>query len=607
MLQSILEIVTSEQQAESILSNPIIELIFAVLFATFFITILIHFLLFKKLNKIRNYLKDTNRMDMEPLNTFKEQFDHRNQAESVKAETFVQEKFSSWRVFNVPVVNLIKMVQMTVSVFILIGVLGTFIGLTMSLGSINADGDQLVENVAAVLSGIDVAFYTSIAGMGFSLIMTILIKVWNTEHLLTDIMLKVESILEGNEQDGMNRLIDASETINQSILQLQQSNQQSLGKIEKAFQGFQEYTSGLQQSAADLAKFNEGLTKNLQEFQELFHNMEEVTDGFGEATEKLNNNFSSLFSYFKKMDGKNERMAKAFENTYERVKEVSTTQMDTLHEFQESVVELKDFTSSIMDRQESTQAVFEKIHQKGQDLADKMEAHNNEFKQVFGKDLESKLTGIIAYLGELSKDFNKLGDSVVQLPEALDVINRTQAEYKHLLSDRFEELKEFNRTFNQHLKAHSEDSKTFERQMTEAGNSFEKMGRQNNQLIHDINATITQLNNTFHQQDQHMEASVRVLKETLSNYVMSLEGTLGDKLGSVVRDMQQSAEQTNNEIKKEFKELQRTYEEMEQNNGRHMVQMLQELRWEIQRLNRQLTDFNQQANKNGTGLRHNDY
>src|SRR5699024_4751258 len=132
--------------------------------------------LFIKLKRIQTYLKETDRMDIEPLNRFKEQFTEMQKTESVDKETFVQEKFSNWRIFNLPVVNLIKLIQMTVSVFILIGVLGTFIGLTISLGSINSSSDQLVENVASVLSGIDVAFYTSIFGMGFSLIMTVLVK-----------------------------------------------------------------------------------------------------------------------------------------------------------------------------------------------------------------------------------------------------------------------------------------------------------------------------------------------------------------------------------------------------------------------------------------------
>lgn len=607
MLQLILELFTSEQIAKDILSNPTTELIFTILFIIFFLTLLVHLSLFTKLKKTRNYMETTNKMDMEPLHTFKAQFDRMLEEESVKPETFVQEKFSGWRVFNVPIVNLIKMVQMTVSIFILIGVLGTFIGLTISLGSINATDGQLVENIASVLSGIDVAFYTSIAGMSLSLLMTVLIKVFNTEYMLTDIMLKVESNLEGNGQDGMSQLIEVSEAINHSILHLQETNQQSLTGIENAFSGFQEYTSGLQQSAKDLATFNEGLSSNLQEFQELFHHMKDVTDGFGESTTKLNNNFDSLFSYFKKMDGKNERMAKAFENTYEKVKEVSTAQIDTLNHFEESVAELKSFTSSIMEGQETIQTSFEKITQKSSDLAEKMETHNKEFKQIFGSDLSSKLTGIITNIGELSKDFDKMGGSISQLPQALEVINQTQAEYKYLLSDRFDELKEFNRTFNSHLKAHSEESEAFEKQVHEATQTYEKLGMQNNQLINDINKTIFQMNNTFNQRENQVEASVDILKNTLSNYVAGLEGTMGGKLDQVARSINESVGLTNEGIKKEFQEIRRLSEEIGQNNSRHIQQMLQDLSREIQGLNRQLNAVGQQTGNSGVRLDQNDY
>ncbi|MFD2759767.1 MotA/TolQ/ExbB proton channel family protein [Lentibacillus juripiscarius] len=607
MLQFILELFTSEQTAKDILANPTTELIFMILFTIFFLAVLVHIGLFSKLKKLRNYITATNRLDMEPLSTFQAEYDRIRQEEPVKPETFVQEKFSSWRVFNVPVVNLIKMVQMTVSVFILIGVLGTFIGLTISLGSINATGSQLVENIAAVLSGIDVAFYTSIAGMGLSLFMTVLVKVLNTEYMLTDIMLKVESHLEGNEQDGISRLINVSETINQSIQHLQQTNQQSLTGIENAFAGFQEYTTGLQQSAKDLAAFNVGLSSNLEEFQELFHHMKEVTDGFGESTKKLNNNFDSLFSYFKKLDSKHERMAKAFENTYERVKEVSETQMDTLNRFEESVGELKSFTSSIMEEQEAMHTAFEKVTQKSNDLAERMEEHNQEFKHIFGSDLSSKLTGIITNLGELSKDFEKMGGSISQLPQALEVINQTQAEYKYLLSDRFDELKEFNRTFGNHLKAHSEQSKASERQMQETGQTYEKLSMQNNQLINEINNTISQMNQSFQQRENQVEASVDVLKNTLSNYVANLEGLLGDKLDKVARNINDSVEMTNDGIKKEFQEIRRLTEDIQQNNSRSIQQLLQDLSHEIQGLNRQLNRVGQQAEPNEGRLKKDEY
>lgn len=607
MVQSILEMFTSEQKAEAMLANPMIEGIFIFLFAAFVIAVLVHIVLFNKLKKIRNYLKDTNRMDIDPLSSFKEQFEKKQEA--VKAETFVQEKFSSWRVFNVPVVSLIKMIQMTVSVFILIGVLGTFIGLTSSLNSINLDDSDLVAGVAGVLSGIDVAFYTSIVGMSFSLIMTVLIRMLNTEFMLTDIMLMTESNLEGTEQNGLNRMIEVSETINQSILSLQETNQQSLQGIESAFTGFQEYTTGLQQSAKDLAAFNEGLSDNLGEFQELFRSMKEVTDGFGEGTTKLNKNFDSLFSYFKKMDGRNEQMTQAFENTYEKVKEVSNTQLETLNQFEDSVVDIKQFTSSIVEGQESIQAAFEKIHGKSSDLVDRMEAHNKEFKQIFGDDLTGKLAGIMTYLSELLRDFDKMGNSIGKLPDALDVINQTQAEYKHLLTDRFNELKEFNRTFNNHLKAHSSESMAFEKHIQEASRTYEQVGMKNNQLINEMNSTISQMNHTFNQRENQLEASVGVLKDTLTNYVAMLEGNLGNKLDKVAQSFGQYVNETNEGMRNEFKELRRITEATHQSNGRFIQQTLQELAREIQALDQQQNSNGSQAPKrvNGIGLDQNEY
>lgn len=603
MVESILSLFINDQRAEILVSNPLIELIFMILFVTFIIAVLIHLILFNKFKNIRNYLKNTNKMDIEPLGTFKEEFDKRQQTESIKTETFVQEKFSGWRVFNVPVISLIKMIQMTVSIFILLGVLGTFIGLTISLGSIDSDGNQLIENVVGVLAGIDMAFYTSIAGMGLSLIMTILIKVLSAEYMLTDIMLKVESNLEGNEEGSISRLVQVSETINRSILGLQDTNQKSLGEIVKSFTGFQEYTTGLQKSAEDLAHFNDGLSVNLETFKDLFDSMSDVTAGFGDATENLNHNFDSLFSYFKKMDGRNEQLAKLFENTYEKIKKVAVTQMDTLNEFENAVSELKDFISSIMKGQDHIQDSFQNVIQKSNDMVDKMTHHNKEFKQVFGEDLSSQLSGIRSYIGELSKDFDQFGHSIVKLPQALEVINETQAEYRHLLSDRFEELKEFNRSFSNHLKVHTSDSALFERNMHEASKTYEQVGVKNNQLINDINETITEMGHAFNRRENQMEVSVGILKDTLTKYVASLEGSLGNRLDQVMQNIANSVDKTNQGIKMEFTELRRLSEEVQQNNAHYTQTVLRELTQEIQGLNRLLNTFGQQAVQRNRDIR----
>lgn len=609
MVQFILEIFTSEEKAEAILSSPLIELIFMVLIVGFIIAMLVHLILFSRLNKLRNYLNETNRLDIEPLDSFQKEFQKRNEVESVAVETFVQERFSSWRVLGVPAVNLIKMIQMTVSVFILIGVLGTFIGLTISLGSINGTGDQLVENIALVLGGIDVAFYTSIAGMGFSLIMTVLLKALNTEHILTDIMLKVESNLEGNDGNNINRLIQVSEMINQSIAHLTESNQQSLGNIERAFEGFQEYTTGLQQSAKDLAAFNDRLSENLREFNQLFDQMTEVTTGFSEGTSRLNKNFDSLFDYFNKIDQKNERIVKTVEGTYEQVKEAANTQKETLKRFEEVVLDLKEFSSSILQGQQSIGDSFGQIINQSNQLVKKMDQHNKEFKQVFGSDLSSRLAGITTYLGELSREFDKLGESISDLPEALQVINQTQSEYKQLLADRFEELKHFNRTFSNHLKEHTTDSLAFERNLREVTKTFEQVSIKNNQLMQEIDSKINQMNQSYNHRENQLETSVSILKDALTNYVSSFEGTFSNRIDQVVRNISTSLDNTNENMKREFMEIRRINEQIQQTNSQALQHMLQELGREMQALIRQLSVVSQQGPSRppGIGMNQNGY
>jgi predicted nucleic acid-binding Zn-ribbon protein len=587
----------SEQQAQSILSNPLIELIFMVLFFTFIAAVFIHFILYSKLRRIRNFISDTHSLDIAPLNQFQAEFEHKNQQESVKVETFVQKKFSDWRVFNVPVVSLIKMIQMTVSVFILVGVLGTFIGLAMSLGSIDATGDQLVENVALVLAGIDVAFYTSIAGMGLSLIMTVITRVANTEYILTDIMLKTESFLEENEQDAMARLINVSETINSSINQLRETNQESLQSIVDSFKGFQEYTVGLQQSAKDLAKFNEGLTENLKDFTVIFNSVKEVTDGFDKGVTKLNKNFDQLFSYFYKMDQRNEKMTSAFTETYQKIAELTTSQTETMNHFQHSVVDLKDYFTSIAQRQESIHTAFERINAQSDQLVKTMKDNNQQFERIFGNDVSSKLSGINTYLSDLRNDFYKLGNSIERLPDELETINRAQGEYKNLLSNRFDELKQFNHEFYNHLKAHSTNSQAYEKYLNDASRYYEQLGTNNQQLLNDINRTMTQMTDSFTHRENQIDSSVGVLKDTLSRYVTNLEGTLGDKLEKVSRNIGDYVVDINDAMKREFKQIGEITEESQLRNARYLQQTLNELSQELQQLNRYLQSFSQDVQK----------
>lgn len=609
MVEFMLELFTSEQRVEAILSSSMIEFIFVVLFVMFLLALLIHFTMYNKLKTIRNHLKTTGNLNVEPLKTLKEQYEQKQKRETVKVETFVQEQFSNWRIWQVSVVSLIKMVQMTVSVFILLGVLGTFIGLTSSLGSIDLQGNDVVTGVASVLAGIDVAFYTSIVGMGFSLVMTVLLKVFNTEFMLTDIMLMTETRLEGTEEKGLQRLVSVSEAIHTSIQQLQKSNQQSFQTIEAAFAGFQNYTSSLEQSAKDLAAFNHGLSDNLESFKQLFTHMQKVTDRFAAGTDNLNKNFATLFSYFKRMDSHNERQVKAFEQTYEKIKEATVSQMDMLQNFLNSTEEVKKFTSSLLDEQASLHQNFTAIQEKSKQLVVQMESQNSEFRSIFGADLSTKLSGVIEQLHGLSREFDKMGDGLTQLPNALEVINQTQAEYKHLLSDRFQELKEFNRTFSNHIKSQATNTMAFEKHLQQTISSFEQIAMKNSQLLQEINGAISQMTQTHQQRENLLDNSVHVLKDTLANYVHNLEGSVGKRLDQIGQALQASMREVNEGLRNEWNELRRRNDTTQQNQVRAIQQSVQDLQREIHMLNEQLATFSQRnyTANNAIRLNQNEY
>ena len=129
-----------------------------------------------------------------------------NRAEYINTRSYIEAYFSDYRYLshnrlfnklNIPVVNIISVIHMTISLFILMGVLGTFTGLTISLNSIRT-GEFTVDNISPILSGMGVAFYASIVGIAFSLILTFITRVFDAEQLLMNIMVKLEDYMDNN-------------------------------------------------------------------------------------------------------------------------------------------------------------------------------------------------------------------------------------------------------------------------------------------------------------------------------------------------------------------------------------------------------------------------
>lgn len=583
MLRAILSMFASEEKVEAMLSHFIIEFIFISLFSLFAITLIVHIALYMKLSRVRQHIKGTGALTIDPVQTIEKEFKEEAKADSTAIDTFVQERFSNWRLFQMPVINWIKLTKMTVSVFILLGVLGTFIGLTISLSNMNMATDQLVENIAVVLSGIDVAFYTSIIGMGFSLSITVLLKVMNTEYMLTDIMLMTERKLAENSKQGLPKLIEVSENINESIGKLQITHEKSLAGIINAFAGFKNYTDSLIQAAKDLASFNKGLRENLKQFEGIFTDIKTLTNSFERGTTTVNENFNKLFTFIDTAGENQKRSLTLFEQTYENITAANERQTQAITNFEGTVTRLKTFSENLLTEQVKSSQALHRIHEESSHFVKKMEENNETLSRTFGDNLSAQLGGIARKIEELAGHFNRVGNTFVELPGALKSIHETQAEYRYLLGERFQDLEQFNESFREHLRNHTDESMKFEMNLRDAMNSFDQVGTKNKELIHELHRVATDLLRGYQSREQEGEAMVRSLERALQGYVSSVERTLDERLENITREISESLRDLTREVSGEIYGIGERTEELQQRQVQGLGQLYEGIARELQR------------------------
>src|SRR5699024_7988264 len=176
------------------------------------------------------------------------------------------------------------------------------------------------------------------------------------------------------------------------------------------------------------AAFNDGLSENLKDFHELFNQMSTVTNEFKTGTNRLNKNFSSLFSYFENMDRKNERIAKSFELTNDKIKETSDAQINSLQTFDTDITNMKEITESQLENQKEAGQELENIHEKTKGLVDTIGAQTIVMKDIFGDDLSAKLGNISIYLTNLQNGVDYVGELIGIFQEAVIVVYKTYTE-----------------------------------------------------------------------------------------------------------------------------------------------------------------------------------
>ena len=165
-----------------------------------------------------------------------------------------------------------------VSLFVTLGLLGTFLGLSLSVSSLSqllgstADWQNALNNMGSgllsALSGMGVAFYTSLFGVACSIILTILRSIFNPENIRLELENEMELWLDHRTAPRLNtdRVKDDSELIrrmagglNNAADAMSTSLAESTEALLKTMDGFSAPVESFNKGVRDFSEFDYNL------------------------------------------------------------------------------------------------------------------------------------------------------------------------------------------------------------------------------------------------------------------------------------------------------------------------------------------------------------
>lgn len=166
------------------------------------------------------------------------------------------------------------------SLFVTLGLFGTFLGLSLSVGSLTeliSDGsadewltilNSVGGGLLSALSGMGVAFYTSLVGVGCSIILTILRAIFSPAAARELMESRMEIWLDQsvaptlptraaqNDVDALNLMIDG---LNNASEAMQNSLSEATSSLKASLVGFNKTVSGFNEGVRDFSEFHYAL------------------------------------------------------------------------------------------------------------------------------------------------------------------------------------------------------------------------------------------------------------------------------------------------------------------------------------------------------------
>ena len=300
-----------------------------------------------------------------------------------------------------------------------LGVLGTFLGIT--IGLMNFNPNVLDESIPLLLEGLKTAFFTSLAGMIGSLILS----------------KYVSSVYDDNDK-GMSDINIAAGEIVKAVKQMSDNNEKlTMGLLKEIQQQSHNQTAFYNTALSEMQKTSSSVGKVDSKIETLLLQSQSQTTSLNE----LGNNTNSMLISIGNIEANGEAQKK------------SNTEMINY------IGEIVDATSAMVSTDENiaenVKSLGTKLHDEVVEIEDKMNETNvllsNKFDEFTELLKKSNTEALVEVMKKVTEEFQKQMNSLInkliqenfdQLNKSVEKLNQWQQENKEMISSLTKQYKQ---------------------------------------------------------------------------------------------------------------------------------------------------------------------
>lgn len=333
-----------------------------------------------------------------------------------------------------------------------VGVIFTFIGISIAL--YNFDTTKIATSIDAFLSGMKTAFYTSIIGMVFALI----IKYVQSNNENRDSLEYKESLdnIKAIDDSVRNNTASVMAGLSEVKASIEAGSNEALGRELSALAAsFNEFIEASKQTQASMTEIGSAIAAQTEKLDAVSAALQKSMEKFGDSQDKqieainavmkenmglLGDKIVSLNdSLSKQLQASGEKQIELLNSVNDSIGAMRAHSEKSAFDTAEMLKASKDYQAESLANEAKQNAILDANTQSIVGMKDAFDGFVNNVKEVFGEAVIGALNRSMQNLNDqLEKQF---GENFKELNDAVKALNVWQSEYKEIVDESIKELK----------------------------------------------------------------------------------------------------------------------------------------------------------------------